>query len=146
MIHTLTGEIFDSPAEALVNPVNCVGVSGKGLAKDFKLRYPNNFKRYQVFCKYKTIQIGHLTRTYEKGKVIINFPTKEHWRDPSRLEFIEKGLSSLYAELITGDTESIAIPALGCGLGQLKWKDVKLTILSKLGGMDCDIYLYEPHE
>lgn len=132
MIQEGSGSIFDADVDALVNPVNSVGVAGKGLALEFKRAFPGNFAAYQAACKYGKIQPGGLFIA-DPGLLtprlwIINFPTKRHWRDASRLEDIDSGLRSLVAEVQARGIKSIAIPVLGCGEGKLLWADVRPMI------------------
>lgn len=151
MISVKTSNIFDSTAEALVNPVNCVGVSGAGLALEFKIRYPDNYQAYRTVCSLELLTLGKVYnfRT-NTGLFIINFPTKFHWKDRSFLQNIDLGLDALITEIEFNKIESIAIPALGCGLGQLSWKDVKNLIFekfencTKLNSSDLDVELYAP--
>jgi O-acetyl-ADP-ribose deacetylase (regulator of RNase III) len=125
------GDIFASPCRVLVNPVNCVGVSGKGLAKEFKRRFPLSVKAYEKDCRSddQGIWTG-FPQDYEiieHGKIVLFFATKLHWRDVSELQMIDDGLCELVAMCSTWGADrypSIAIPALGCGLGQLAWSDV----------------------
>lgn len=149
MIHYLTGNIFDSPADALVNTVNTVGVMGKGIALQFKNQFPNNFKSYIEACNNKELNIGQLLVTVEESllmgeKIIINFPTKKHWRLPSEYEYIDKGLTALVEVIREKNIKSIAIPPLGSGNGGLDWSKVKAMIVSRLENLDCEIYVYEP--
>ena len=156
MIHYTKGNILESEAEALVNPVNTVGVMGKGLALQFKKAYPYNFERYKEACSengieyYGKLEIGKVYATgatpeENNGKIIINFPTKKHWKDPSRYEYIDKGLDSLRHFLDFYYPESVAIPPLGCGLGGLEWNKVKQMIEEKLGSLtETEVYVYEP--
>lgn len=149
MIHKLTGNILESKAQALVNTVNTVGVMGKGIALQFKNQFPNNYKIYREACQKKQLQIGQLLVTTEESllsgsKVIINFPTKTHWRYPSEYEYIEKGLAALVQFIRENDIRSIAIPPLGAGNGGLDWGKVKPMIERSLQGLDCEVYLYEP--
>lgn len=148
MIHLVKGNLFDSKAEALVNTVNTVGVMGKGIALQFKMKYPKNFNLYFKACKEKTLEIGNLliTENDTDKKIIINFPTKKHWRNPSRYEYIEKGLKRLVDEIKARRIKSIAIPPLGAGNGGLDWKRVKSLIEQSLLGLECEIFLYEPNE
>lgn len=151
MISVKTSNIFDSTAEALVNPVNCVGISGAGLALEFKIRYPDNYQAYRTVCSLELLTLGKVYnfRT-NTGLFIINFPTKFHWKDRSFLQNIDLGLDALITEIEFNEIESIAIPALGCGLGQLSWKDVKNLIFekfencTKLNSSDLDVELYAP--
>ena len=151
MITFKQGNIFDSKAEALVNPVNCVGVSGKGLALEFKKRFPLNFDKYRDACKQpeEKLKIGRIFITvfYDSPKYIINFTTKNHWRETSFISYINEGLKDLKRFLTIGMIKSIAIPALGCGLGELPWHMVKESIIYHLSDLeDIDIEVYEPHE
>ncbi|MCG8386295.1 MAG: macro domain-containing protein [Cytophagales bacterium] len=149
MIKYLTGNIFDSKAEALVNTVNTVGVMGKGVALQFKKAYPNNFKAYSQACKDEQIDIGKLFVTKDGNvstgeKYIINFPTKKNWRKPSEYEYIEKGLEDLLNVIDYYKLKSIAIPPLGAGNGGLEWQKVKTIISKYLGQVDVEVLVYEP--
>lgn len=141
--------IFDANAEALVNTVNCVGVMGRGLALQFKKRFPKNFAEYEIACKRKEVVPGrmflHATGNLMNPRFIINFPTKRHWREASLLEDIETGLAALKQEIIRNQIKSIAIPPLGCGLGGLDWNIVKAKIESSLKNLsDVEIMVFEP--
>lgn len=148
MIKFTTGNILESPAQALVNTVNTVGVMGKGIALQFKKAFPENFKAYIKACKNKEIDIGKLfvfkENTLAGEKIIINFPTKKDWRKPSEYEYIEKGLDDLIRVIKKYHIKSIAIPPLGAGSGGLLWEKVKRIIHDKLGNLDIDIFVYEP--
>ena len=149
MIHFKTGDLLAEEAEALVNTVNCVGVMGKGIALDFKKTYPSNFRDYAAACKRGEIQPGHMhifeTNNLVNPHYIVNFPTKRHWRDPSRIMDIDSGLSDLARVIADCKIESIALPALGCGLGGLNWLDVKPLIENVLGDLEAvDIVVFEP--
>lgn len=149
MIKFLQGDIFNTPAYALVNPVNTLGVMGKGLALEFKLRLPRNFEAYKRACYTRSIAPGNplFVRDRLDGveKLIINFPTKIHWAAKSQMSYINTGLHTLAEQIVTRRIDSIAIPALGCGLGELKWSNVKPVIEDKLRGLgSVDIYVYEP--
>lgn len=149
MIKYVTGNIFDSDAEALVNTVNTDGVMGKGIALQFKKAFPINFKLYQQACKDKNIDVGNLFVTKDSNitsgtKYIINFPTKQSWRKPSEYSFIEVGLDDLINVLREKNIKSIAIPPLGAGNGGLEWERVKNIIEEKLSKFDIDVIVYEP--
>lgn len=116
--------IFDSEMEALVNPVNCVGVMGAGLAKQFRERFPENYEIYRSYCNREILKPGFCFAVLENGKWIINFPTKNHWKDKSKIEWVEEGL--LFVK--NNFPFSIAFPKLGCGLGGLNWWEVKPLI------------------
>ena len=148
MIEFTKGNIFDSYSEAYVNPVNCVGIMGKGLALEFKNRYPINFLEYQKSCRLNEVVPGkmfiHKTGTTYPS-YIINFPTKLHWKQLSKLEYIENGLDDLILNLIDLDIHSVSIPALGCGLGSLVWRTVKKLIIDKLSNVqNVQFLVFEP--
>ena len=149
MITFQQGNIFTDPAEALVNPINCVGTMGKGLALQFKERFPDNFREYARACHDGGVQPGrmlvHMTYTGEHPRYVINFPTKRHWRDDSQLEDITSGLEALAREIQNRRIRSVAIPALGSGLGGLDWSEVKPLIQSGLEPLEnVRITVYEP--
>ena len=146
-----TGDLLTADAEALVNTVNCKGVMGKGIALRFKKAFPDNFKRYSIACKREEVQPGRMFVTEPPGGIpryIINFPTKRHWRNRSRLSDVESGLTALADQIREREISSIAIPALGCGHGGLEWKKVRSLIEQKLGGLSVDvrIVVFEPAE
>jgi len=129
-LNVIEGNIFDCDAQAIVNPVNCVGVMGKGLAAQFKKQWPQMFIDYKMACqdgrlKVGTVHLYALERTDGNLRYIINFPTKKHWKDQSELEDIYVGLYALKDIIEQYDLKSIAMPALGCGLGGLEWDRVK---------------------
>ncbi len=121
MIHTTFGDILISDAEAIVNTVNCVGVMGRGIALQFKLKFPENYRFYKATCDQGRMMVGKVLvfkqESVSKPKYIINFPTKRHWKGKSKIEDISKGLDSLITEVKRLNIKSIAIPALGSGLG-----------------------------
>lgn len=143
------GDLFQSDAEAIVNTVNCVGIMGKGIAKGVKERYPDVYKEYRSLCDMKQMRPGKIltvpTNELIGAKYIVNFPTKRHWRNNSRLDDIELGLESLVEEIKQLGFKSIAIPPLGCGNGGLNWKDVKPLVIKYLKGIkDIEITVFEP--
>lgn len=137
MIEHTTGDILLADAEALVNPVNCVGVMGRGLALQFKQAHPQNFCAYKAAYDRHEVRPGKMfvfaTGTHTNPTHIINFPTKRHGRDKSQLQDIQSGLADL-AHLITRQPfRSIAVPPLGSGLGGLEWGLVRAEIEAALG-------------
>lgn len=149
MIQYITANIFESNAQAIINTVNTDGVMGKGIALQFKKSFPNNYKAYVKACKNESIAIGKLFvfkdyNTTIGEKIIINFPTKKSWRNPSEYNFIEEGLDDLIKIISINNITSIAIPALGAGNGGLVWEKVKEIIVRKLKHLDVDIIIYEP--
>ena len=148
MIEFVTGDLLVADVEALVNPVNCVGVMGAGLARQFKERYPLNFEVYYRWCLLGKLCPGvicdYKTGLKRNPKWIYNFPTRRHWKEKSNLQDIELGLIALVTEVKLNGVESIAIPALGCGLGGLQWEDVKELIENAfkiLPGVKVLVYL-----
>ena len=129
MLRFTQGNLLDSGAEALVNTVNTVGVMGKGIALMFKEAFPENYKIYEAACKHGEVRIGQMLVTERREllgpKWIINFPTKKHWRNPSRIEWIEAGLNDLRNVILVNRIRSIALPPLGSGNGGLNWANVR---------------------
>ena len=140
------GNIFDSGCMALVNPVNCVGIAGKGLALEFKKRYPENYREYVEACEAGALKLGGYPYMYTgPDACIFNFPTKNHWRDISYLHYIGISLTRLRWQIIEYNISSIAIPALGCGEGGLWWPDVKQQMEVALFDLPAYIRVYAPH-
>ena len=151
MILLEKGDLLSTDAVALVNTVNTVGVMGKGIALQFKEAFPNNNKAYVDACKNKELVPGKLLAVWDSNlqqgeKLIVNFPTKVHWRQPSKYEYIESGLKALKILIEKEKIKSIAIPPLGCGNGGLDWSIVKGMIIKELDGLDTKIILFEPNE
>ena len=143
------GNIFDSGADAIVNTVNTQGVMGKGIALQFKKRFPHNFVVYSQACKNQAIGIGKLLFVQDTNLLggqtwVINFPTKTTWRKPSEYSYIEQGLADLVKQLPNYPIRSVAIPPLGCGNGGLEWPIVKQMIKKQLAGIGVDVIVYEP--
>jgi O-acetyl-ADP-ribose deacetylase (regulator of RNase III) len=141
-IQYLKGDIFNSEAQTIVNPVNCKGVMGAGLALAFKKRYPNMFYVYQQECRDGRLQIGQSTLYKNSTPWILNFPTKDHWRLNSKLEYIEKGLQHFVAFYKSAGIQSIAYPKLGTQNGKLAWADVGPLMAQYLEPLDIPIYMY----
>lgn len=151
MIHYVKGDLLESDAQALVNTVNTVGVMGKGIALQFREAFPTNYRRYLDACRHKMFHIGEVLVTEDTNiatgnKIIVNFPTKTHWKMPSEYSYIEQGLVSLKKEIENRNIHSIAIPPLGSHNGGLDWLIVKKMIVEALDGLDCDVLLYEPSD
>jgi O-acetyl-ADP-ribose deacetylase (regulator of RNase III) len=150
MISFTQGNLLKANAEALVNTVNTVGVMGKGIALMFKEVYPENFKAYAAACKQSKVRVGKIFATERKDIIdgprwIINFPTKKHWRHPSKIEWIEEGLEDLRKFIVEHNIKSIALPPLGTGNGRLEWREVRSLIKRALGSLkDVTIIVFEP--
>ncbi|MFO8002050.1 MAG: macro domain-containing protein [Marinilabilia sp.] len=150
MIKHITGNLFESDAEAIVNTVNTVGVMGKGIALQFKKLFPENFKKYQKACDAEEVKTGHMFVTEEQTmwsgkKIIINFPTKKNWKHPSEYSFIESGLADLVNVIKEKRIKSVAVPPLGVGNGGLEWNKVKSLIEKHLGNLNCEVQVYQPN-
>jgi O-acetyl-ADP-ribose deacetylase (regulator of RNase III) len=144
MIRYVKGNLFESSAQTIINTVNLKGVMGKGLALQFKDRFPGLFGSYVNDVLDKKIQIGSPTIWKGPEKWVINFPTKDDWRKPSEYSYIEKGLAGLRGKLDEWGVLSLALPPLGCGLGSLDWNKVKPMIEDHLGDLDMSIEVFEP--
>ena len=166
MIEYIQGNIFNAEVQAIVNPVNCVGIMGKGLALEFKKRYPENYKFYSECCTKGQLEPGllcvsdyrptarHVNTLSPHGAIgsiwgelcpwnyIVNLPTKNHWRDKSEMRYIEMGLRSLQLFIQEHEIKSIALPKIGCGLGGLDFEDVKPIIERELDGLECRVEVY----
>lgn len=151
-IYFKSGDLLKDPSEALVNTVNCVGVMGKGVALQFKRRWPENYEQYRKVCHEKSLRPGRMNVFKidrliggEEPKYIVNFPTKDHWKAKSKLEYIEDGLDALADVILKYQIKSIALPPLGCGNGGLDWGIVRPLIQRKLGKFNnIDINIYGP--
>ena len=141
MITYFEGTIFNAPAKALVNTVNIKGVMGAGIALEFSLRYPEMFKEYKKKCDNYELSIGKMDYHFEDDTVIVNFPTKRHYRYDSRLEWIEEGLQNFVATYKDYNITSVAFPKLGCLNGKLKWEDVQPLMEKYLKDIDALVYI-----
>jgi len=152
MIQYIKGDLLSSDAQVLVNAVNTVGVMGKGIALQFKERFPNNLNRYLSACKRNELYPGKLLVVEETAmtgekKLIINLPTKKDWKHKSKYEYIEEGLKCLVAILKERNIQSIAIPPLGCGNGGLDWMEVRRLMEKYLSqAPDTQIFIFEPDD
>lgn len=153
MISQRDGDLFTSGARTLVNPVNCVGVSGKGLAREFKKRFPQGDRFYRNSCIDGSLKLGRPvlwtgpTTSAAANQWVVYFPTKGHWRDSSKLANIQEGLRHLRLMCQMGHVPGpIAMPALGCGNGSLDFDDVRPLIVAALDGLLIDVLLYAPME
>mgnify|MGYP001591433931 FL=1 len=139
------GDIFMSKAQTLVNPVNCAGVMGKGLALSFRQRFPEVFRDYQIKCALGLIVMGR-PYLYRRASLpwVLNFPTKKHWSEQSTVEGITEGLERLTSYYAQWGITSLAVPALGAGNGGLRWKVVGPVIRTYLARFDIPVELYSP--
>jgi O-acetyl-ADP-ribose deacetylase (regulator of RNase III)/uncharacterized protein YwgA len=146
MFKALIGDLFATKAQTRVNTVNCVGIMGKGVAQEFKKRYPAMFEDYAERCERKQVRPGepYLFRD-RSGVLIVNFPTKDHWRSPSRLADIERGLDYFAQHYAEWGVKSVAFPPLGCGNGGLSWEEVGPLMYSKLRHLNIEIEVYAPY-
>ena len=145
MISYISGDLFETPAQTMVNTVNTVGVMGKGVALRFKKIYPEMFKAYRELCEQGELQIGRLFLYRTQHKLILNFPTKEHWRRPSRPEYIAAGLRTFVRNYERMGILSVAFPPLGCGNGELDFAGtVKPMMEEALRDLPIPVYIYAP--
>lgn len=141
------GDLLKTPAEALVNTVNTVGIMGKGIALQFKLAYPGNYSAYEAACKHEEVRIGKMFvfRRENNPRFIINFPTKTHWKGKSKIEDIKSGLKALIEVVKNENIQSIAVPPLGCGNGGLDWDEVRPLIEQAFRELpDVEVQLFYP--
>lgn len=149
MIEIISGNLLEAPVEALVNTVNCVGVMGKGIALQFKQAHPKNYDFYRAACERGEVRLGEML-VYDNGQMvnpryIINFPTKNHWKEKSRLSDVELGLGALVKEVQQRNITSIAIPPLGAGSGGLDWEDVRPRLIKAFESLgNVRVLLYTP--
>jgi O-acetyl-ADP-ribose deacetylase (regulator of RNase III) len=149
MIRYTRGNLLEAPAEALVNTVNEVGVMGKGIALMFRETFPDNARAYEDACKAGEVRVGHVLATRNPALLgprwIIHFPTKKHWRNPSKLEWVRDGLKDLVRVIKREGIRSIALPPLGCGSGGLEWSQVRREIEAAAAEVpDVDVLVFEP--
>jgi O-acetyl-ADP-ribose deacetylase (regulator of RNase III) len=149
MISYTTGNLLDAQTEALVNTVNEVGVMGKGIALMFREAFPANTAAYEAACKDGEVRVGRMFVTENRAlngpRWIINFPTKKHWRYPSKIEWIRDGLADLQRVIKDKDIKSIALPPLGCGNGGLEWSQVRPAIEAALSELnDVNVIVFGP--
>lgn len=143
------GNLLAADVDALVNAVNTQGVMGKGLALQFKKAFPEVFSSYARACKAGEVRVGsmHVVRRATAPRFVINFPTKEHWHNPSKVEWIRDGLVDLVRQVRELGIRSLAVPALGCGSGGLAWAAVKPLIVDAFAAVpEVRVVLYEPSE
>lgn len=142
MLTYLKGDLLSSPAQVQVNTVNVVGVMGKGIALQFKNKYPEMFSAYQRMCENHILDTGKLYLWKSPEKWVLMFPTKKHWRNPSKIEYIESGLKKFVDNYEQLGIESIAFPRLGCGNGNLDWDIVKPLMEKYLKPLPITVYIY----
>jgi O-acetyl-ADP-ribose deacetylase (regulator of RNase III) len=143
MLAYLNTSIFDSPAQAIVNTVNTIGVMGKGIALSFKKLYPSMYEEYRHLCDAGKLDIGKLHVYRTPNKIIVNFPTKKHWRNPSRPEYIEAGLKAFVKHYADYGISSASFPQLGCGNGELNWKSQVQPLMERyLRKLSIPVYIH----
>jgi O-acetyl-ADP-ribose deacetylase (regulator of RNase III) len=150
VVDFVTGNLLEADVDVLVNTVNTKGVMGKGIALQFRRAFPANYKAYRAACAAGEVRLGRMfvfhTGRLGRPQVIVNFPTKGHWKSRSRLADVEAGLTDLRRVLSGLGMESVAVPPLGCGLGGLRWEDVRPRILAALADLDMRVLVFEPQE
>ncbi|KPL90411.1 macro domain-containing protein [Herpetosiphon geysericola] len=149
MLEYCQGNLLAAKTAALVNPVNCVGLMGKGLALQFRQAFPANYQAYVNACRAGVVKLGSMfvfiESSAEQPITIINFPTKQHWKQQSRLADIASGLDALITVVAAYSLDSLAVPALGCGYGGLAWADVEPLIIKAFERVpNVHVQLYPP--
>jgi len=149
MMNLLKGNLFDDKSDALVNTINCFGAMGKGIALEFKNKFPDMFAKYKEDCANNLVQVGKMNvweNPNGNPKWIINFPTKHHWKYNSRMEWIVEGLQDLVEVIKEKGITSIGIPPLGCGNGKLIWAQVlnEIKRVHDHHWKDIQVNIYEP--
>lgn len=139
----IKGNIFNSECQTIVNTINCVGVMGAGIALEYKLRYPEMFDQYVEFCDKKQIEVGKLWIYKSSDKWVLNFPTKKHWKFPSKIEYLHAGLEKFVRTYQQREIKSVAFPLLGADKGGLDRISVLEIMTSYLDGLDCKVEVYE---
>ncbi len=143
MLKIVTGDIFESDTQTIVNTVNCVGAMGKGIALAYKKRYPEMYIQYKDLCNKKLIDVGKLWLYKTEEKWVLNFPTKKHWRDNSKIEYLELGLQKFLEEYENKGITSISFPLLGASNGGINPK-ISLDIMNKyLTQCKIDVFIYD---
>lgn len=135
--------LFDSSAQTLVNTVNCVGVMGKGIAKEFKEREPQMFAAYKRICEKKLLRPGKLWLWKGTAQWVLNFPTKDHWKAPSRIEWVEEGLQKFVSTHSDLGIREVSFPRLGCGNGGLNWDDIRPLMERYLSPLRASIFIHD---
>ena len=138
------GDIFNSPLATITNTVNCVGVMGKGLALQFKKRYPALFEDYARRCRLGEVRPGEPYLYEDKRVSVLNFPTKLHWKNPSRIEWVDQGLIYLRNHYMLMGIKELALPPLGCGCGGLDWDVVARLMIERFSSLPIPIEIYAP--
>lgn len=142
-LHYRSGDLLDSTCQVLVNAVNCVGVAGAGLAKQFRDRWPEQVAEYAAFCRAGKMRPGVVHEALlPDGRSILSVPTKRHWRSPSTPSDVTLGIRAMTEWCREGGIDSIAVPALGCGLGGLPRHLVKGVIELEMSDLWCEVHLY----
>jgi O-acetyl-ADP-ribose deacetylase (regulator of RNase III) len=143
-----SGNLLESNAQALVNTVNCVGIMGKGLALQFREAFPLMYRNYRDDCHNGLYHPGDVWGYIDRPRdiFIFNVATKDHWRDPSQLAWIQLGIDGLKRRLLNSSIKSVAIPPLGCGLGGLSWSEVRPLIVAAFQDLEIEVQLYEPKQ
>lgn len=144
-IREIDGDILRSKMQTLVNPVNCVGAMGAGLALAFKECYPRYYDAYRVACKLDVLKDDlHFVYDVSERRKIYSLPTKLHWKEESNTFFIERALRVLVRSVKRHGITSLAVPALGCGKGKLTWEEMRPLLYKWLSRLDIEIELYLP--
>jgi len=143
-IKLINGNILRSETQAIVIPVNIVGIAGAGLAKQWAIQHPTSADIYAHACRARQLPIGKVLSVKDGSRAFVCLPTKTLPQYPSELKYIEKGLVALRQLIRSKEIKSLAVPALGCGLGGLSWADVQPLIEQYLGDLEIPVHVYFP--
>ncbi len=147
MVTVLTGDIFSANTQVITNPINCKGVMGKGLAAQFKVKFPEMFHDYKVRCSRGEVKIGEPYLWQDNEYEVLNFPTKDNWQNSSKIDYIDSGLQYLVNNYQNMGICTLALPALGCGLGGLELSDVFRLVEKYFKDLqDIEVFLYVPSQ
>jgi O-acetyl-ADP-ribose deacetylase (regulator of RNase III) len=146
MIIERTGDIFESGLGVLVNPVNCVGVMGGGMALECRRRWPGMYLDYCGRCDRGEVEVGRPYLWVGERVRVVNFPTKMHWRQPARVEWVRMGLEGFVKRWKEWGITGVAFPRLGCGLGGLRWEEVRPLMWGYLAGLEIPVEIWELDE
>ncbi|UZP67676.1 macro domain-containing protein [Desulfovibrio mangrovi] len=143
MLTYVSSSIWASPAQTIVNTVNTVGVMGKGIALQYKKQFPDMYKKYKEICDKKLLDVGKLWLYKSENRYVLNFPTKKHWRAPSKPDYIESGLIKFVDNYHQLGITSISFPQLGTGNGGLNWDKVVRPMMEKyLKPLPIPVYIH----
>jgi O-acetyl-ADP-ribose deacetylase (regulator of RNase III) len=164
-ISLIEGDMFFSQMQTLTISVNIQAIMGKGLASRAKYQFPDVYVVYQDACRARRLtptrpylykrekpldeELADLSTPLDAPNAVkwfLLFATKRKWREDSRIEDIEAGLDWIAKNHAKEGIASLALPALGCGLGGLEWADVGPLMCRALDRLPIESAIYLPRE